>query len=96
MITHYGYRDASGEYFIAVDSGKCTACGKCLRACPQGVFEMTTVLADLEDRAIAGVRDERRRQLRLACGACDHRVKAPCETACEPGAIAVTWYPTAR
>ncbi len=31
---HYGYTDGTGEYFIAIDTGRCDGCGECVSACP--------------------------------------------------------------
>lgn len=39
MRAHYGYKDGSGEYFIAIDAGACNGCGDCVPACPLGVLE---------------------------------------------------------
>jgi len=91
VIINYGYKDGSGEYFLAVDSGKCDACGKCIPACPAGALEMTTVFADLEDRPVVGVKESARKSLRNLCSSCDHSGKAPCETSCPCSAIKVTW-----
>jgi len=91
VITHYGYKDGSGEYFLAVDSGKCDACGKCVPACPAGALEMTTVFADLEDKPVVGVKESSRKSLRDLCSSCDHSGKAPCEVSCLRFAIKVAW-----
>ena len=40
MITHYGYTDGSGEYYIVIDSDKCNGCGKCVQKCPQKALEL--------------------------------------------------------
>jgi len=95
VITHYGYKDGSGEYFLAVDSGKCDACGKCVPACPAKALEMTTVFADLEDKPVAGVKEASRKALRESCASCDHLGKAPCESSCPHSAVRLTWLSSA-
>ncbi len=90
MIAHYGYRDASGEYFIAVDSSKCDGCGKCVEACPGKALEMTTQFLDLEDKTVAGVGEEKHRRLKDVCSACA-RGRSACEPACPFGAITMTY-----
>jgi ferredoxin len=91
VIINYGYKDGSGEYFLAIDSGKCDACGKCVPACPAKALEMTTVFADLEDKPVMGVKEASRKSLHDACSSCDHSGKAPCEIACPTRAIKLTW-----
>ena len=61
MIVYYGYRDSSGEYFIAVDSEKCDGCGKCVQQCPQNALELETMMVDLEDKLVAAVTEEHRK-----------------------------------
>ncbi len=53
MITHYGYIDGSGEYYIVVDSDKCIGCGKCVEVCPQKALVLVTEFIDLEDKTVA-------------------------------------------
>jgi len=91
MIAHYGYRDASGEYFVSMDSAKCTACEKCVEVCPADILEMGTVFVDLEDKPVAQVREGRRKSVKEDCAGCDHRGGEPCIKVCEPGAIIITW-----
>ena len=38
MLAHYGYKDASGDFFVAIDSEKWNGCGDCVEACPAHVF----------------------------------------------------------
>ena len=38
MIANYGYKDGSGDFFIAIDTDKCNGCGDCVSACPYGVY----------------------------------------------------------
>ena len=38
MIANYGYKDGSGEYFIAIDTDKCDGCGDCVPVCPGKVL----------------------------------------------------------
>ncbi|MBW1798692.1 MAG: 4Fe-4S binding protein, partial [Deltaproteobacteria bacterium] len=40
MLANYGYKDASGDFFITIDTDKCDGCGDCVSACPVDVFEV--------------------------------------------------------
>ena len=40
MLANYGYKDGSGEYFITIDTDRCTGCGDCVPVCPAGVLEL--------------------------------------------------------
>ena len=42
MITHYGYSDGSGEYYITIDSDKCNGCGICVKQCPMSALQLET------------------------------------------------------
>ena len=53
MISHFGYADGSGEYYIVIDSDRCDGCGICVEKCPQGALEMVIELVDLEDKTVA-------------------------------------------
>ncbi len=53
MIAHYGYADASGEYYIVIDTDKCDGCEECVKVCPEGVFE---IALDDYDKAVACVK----------------------------------------
>ncbi|MFX1254637.1 MAG: 4Fe-4S binding protein [Promethearchaeota archaeon] len=94
-IANYGYKDGSGEFFIAIDTDLCTACGKCVEACPEGVLEMIEDELDpLAEDLVAAVRDEHRKKIKYSCAPCKPvtgRVELPCIQACEPGAIKHSW-----
>ncbi|MFQ5999769.1 MAG: 4Fe-4S binding protein [Candidatus Bathyarchaeia archaeon] len=96
MIIHYGYEDASGEYFISVDSDKCNACSKCVEVCPWGVLEMRNITIDLEELLVAAVTEEHRKKIKYSCAPCNPEKKPPCVLACEQGAIIHTWKPVRR
>ena len=92
MITHYGYADGSGEYYIVIDDDKCDGCGKCIGACPQGALEIVTGLVDLEDRTVAAVAEEHRRKIRYTCVSCRPEIGlTPCVLSCPKGAVGVIW-----
>ena len=38
MLANYGYKDASGDFFVTIDTDKCNSCGDCVPACPADVF----------------------------------------------------------
>ncbi|MBN1104445.1 MAG: 4Fe-4S binding protein [Deltaproteobacteria bacterium] len=96
MLAHYGYRDASGEFFIAIDTQLCNGCGDCVSACPAGVFIVVKEDPNdpLRDEPVAMVGAEKRTGLKHACNPCKpslDRLSLPCVTACKAGAISHSW-----
>ena len=94
MIAHYGYVDASGEYFIVINTDKCDRCGDCVKQCPQAVLEIRTELVDLEDRSVVAVTDEQVRKIKYTCAPCKPETGwTPCVQSCKPGAVSIVWRP---
>jgi ferredoxin len=95
MLTNYGYRDGSGEYFITIDTEKCTGCQKCVAICPAQLFEVVADPFDpLAEREIAVIREEHRKKLKYSCVPCKpsgERLPLPCVQACQPQAISHSW-----
>ncbi len=92
MITHYGYSDGSGEYYITIDTDKCNGCGKCVRECPESALQMEIMLIDLEDKTVASVTEEHRKKIKYTCASCKPEINATfCVLACESKAIKCTW-----
>ncbi len=95
MIANYGYKDGSGEFFIAIDTDKCNGCEVCIKACPAGVLVVGEDENDpLNDQPVAAVAKEQRKKIKYACGPCkpaSNRPPLQCEAACERGAIAHSW-----
>jgi ferredoxin len=95
MIANYGYKDGSGEYFIAIDTDKCDGCGDCVPACPENVlFTGDDPNDPFREEPVAMVTEAQRKKLKYTCAACkpDHdRPPLPCVHACNPGAISHSW-----
>ena len=95
MIANYGYKDGSGDFFIAIDTDKCTGCNDCVPACPAGVFVTGEDPNDpFRDEPVAYVTDEHRKKIKYSCAPCKpdkDRPELPCMAVCEPGAIAHSW-----
>jgi Fe-S-cluster-containing hydrogenase component 2 len=94
IITHYGYSDGSGEYYITIDTDKCSGCGKCVKQCPQSALQLETMFIDLEDKTAASVVEEHRKKIKYTCSSCKPETNStPCVLACENKAINCTWKP---
>ena len=92
IITHYGYSDGSGEYYITIDTDKCSGCGKCVKQCSQSALQIEAMLIDLEDKTVASVVEEHRKKIKYTCAACKPETNsAPCILACNTKAITCTW-----
>ncbi|MFH1436324.1 MAG: 4Fe-4S binding protein [Pseudomonadota bacterium] len=91
MRANYGYADASGEYYITIDTDKCDGCGDCVKACPHGVFR---VEPDDFDEPKAAVKDELSRTLADVCpgyGRKCEKEETNCHSVCKPCAIEHSW-----
>jgi Fe-S-cluster-containing hydrogenase component 2 len=94
LITHYGYIDGSGEYYIVIDSDKCNGCGKCAEKCPQKAIKLETEFIDLEDKTVAAITEDHRKKIKYTCGSCKPETNdTPCVLACEAKAIKCIWNP---
>jgi Fe-S-cluster-containing hydrogenase component 2 len=95
MLATYGYADASGEFFITIDTDKCDGCRKCVEACPAGVFETALDENDpLSDQIVAKIAESERRRIKYTCGPCKPTSGArnlPCEQVCVYRAIVHSW-----
>ena len=95
MIANFGYKDGSGEYFITIDTDKCSGCGDCVPACPAGVLEIRENDFDpLAEDKMAAVTEEHRKKIKYSCAPCKpsgDRPELPCVAACEPDAITHSW-----
>ncbi len=96
MLANYGYKDASGDFFITIDTDHCDGCEDCLPACPAQVF---AVLAEdpndpMREEPVAVVADDKKRKLKYECNPCKpdvNRPPLPCVQACSAGAITHSW-----
>ncbi|GAB4287338.1 MAG: hypothetical protein Kow0092_40390 [Deferrisomatales bacterium] len=93
MIAHYGYRDAEGEYYITIDTGRCARCESkaCIPACPRALFlEEEDPYGDV----VVALDEGKRRQLKYECMPCKpgpDRPPLPCVAACPHGALTHSW-----
>ncbi|MBU0514236.1 MAG: 4Fe-4S binding protein [Proteobacteria bacterium] len=97
MIANYGYKDGSGDFFIALDTDKCDGCGICVLPCPSNVLAVVDEDPNdpMREEPVAIVGDEQRQKLKYACAQCKpagvDNPKLPCVEACPQGAIAHSW-----
>jgi NAD-dependent dihydropyrimidine dehydrogenase PreA subunit len=96
MLANYGYKDASGDFFITIDTDKCDGCGDCVTACPVDVF--TVVDEDpndpMREEPVVMVVADKKKKLKYECGTCkppSDRPPLPCVEACKAGVISHSW-----
>ena len=96
MLASYGYQDASGEFFITIDTDRCDGCGKCVDTCPGSCFEVLQEDPNdpLREEPVVAVVDEKRKMLKYACTACKSNAQPmllPCIQSCPQGSITHSW-----
>lgn len=91
MITNYGFRDGSGEWYVTIDTDKCTGCGDCIKVCPTHALKVAENEYDpFSEQHVARVVEEERKKIKYTCAPCKPGFgakPAPCVAVCEPGAI---------
>lgn len=96
MLANYGYNDASGDFFITIDTDLCNGCGDCVAACLSGVFVVVEEDPNdpMREGAVAMVAADRKKKLKYECTPCKplaDRRALPCLAACRAGAISHSW-----
>ena len=96
MLANYGYKDASGDYFITIDTDKCDGCGDCIPACPSQVFVVVDEGPNdpMRDEPVAMVAEDKHKKLKYECNPCkpqSNRPPLPCIEACKLEAISHSW-----
>ncbi len=91
MIAHYGYSDASGDWFLILDTDRCNGCGRCVEACPANIIEVGEDEIDpFREQPVAFIRHEERKKIRYHCAPCkpgNGQKTPPCAVVCDSGAI---------
>jgi Fe-S-cluster-containing hydrogenase component 2 len=94
LITHFGYCDGSGEFYVIVDSDRCSGCGKCVVVCPEKALQLETEFIDLEDKTVVAISEEHRKKIKYTCGGCKPETnQTPCVLSCDAKAIRCVWNP---
>jgi len=96
MLANYGYKDASGDFFITIDTDRCNGCGDCGRACPADVFRVVGEDPNdpMREAPVAVVNGVGKKKLKYECGPCKSVSVGPaypCVAACKAGAISHSW-----
>ena len=96
MLANYGYKDASGDFFITIDTDNCDGCADCVTACPVDVFEVVDEDPNdpLREEPVAIVADNKKKKLKYECNPCkplSDRPPLPCVEACQTSAISHSW-----
>ena len=88
--TQYGYEDGTGTYYISIDGGLCSGCGRCVDVCPAQVL----VMNQDHGQATAEIKESVRKKITLFCPgfkACNERNMVNCRTVCKENAIDHSW-----
>ena len=91
MITNYGFKDGSGDWYVVIDTNKCNGCGKCPEVCPAKILEVGPDEIDIfREEPVAFIKHEERKKVRYSCAPCRPgygEEPPPCGRICEPKAF---------
>jgi ferredoxin len=93
MIIQYGYTDATGEYYISINTDNCNGCEDCVNACPGNLLEMTI---DDYDNTVVKIRDEVVKTIGFLCpgnqtGQREDSCHVACKAACPFDVFQHSW-----
>ena len=93
MITQYGYADATGQYYISINTDNCNGCEDCVKACPKNLLEM--IIDDYDDKVVK-VRGEVVKTLGFLCpgdqtGQRGDSCRVACKVACPFDVFQHSW-----
>jgi benzoyl-CoA reductase subunit A len=91
MKVNYGFTDATGDYYITIDTSKCDGCGECVDVCPSGLL---TVINEDGTGPKAKVKDELKKKMSILCPgfyACRTSNKSDCHIVCKQNTITHSW-----
>ncbi len=96
MLANYGYKDASGDFFITIDTDKCNGCKDCTIACPS---DLLIVLNEdpndpLREEPVAVIDENKKKKIKYECNPCKKECDTtllPCIKACSLNAISHSW-----
>ncbi len=95
MKASYGYKDATGDFFITIDTDLCDGCGACITACFANVLMIGENENDpLNEKLVATIAKEQRKKIRYSCESCkpsDNRPPLPCQISCKSKSIEHSW-----
>ena len=96
MLANYGYSDASGSYYITIDTDRCDGCGDCVNACPAGLFEVLDEDPNdpMRDEPVAVIAAEKKKKLKYECSPCkltSDKQSPLCVEVCKAEAITHSW-----
>ncbi|HVP78039.1 MAG TPA: 4Fe-4S binding protein [Thermodesulfobacteriota bacterium] len=91
VIANYGFTDGSGDWYITIDTEKCSGCGNCPEVCPAKILDVGVDEIDIfREKPVAFVKHEERKRIKYRCARCRPGCgaePAPCVGICEPKAI---------
>lgn len=83
-----GYTDATGDYFITIDNGRCDGCDQCVTACAPNFVMAKDDSGQIKTR----VKEEARKRLSILCpGLKSCTLKPNCHDACPRAATSHSW-----
>lgn len=95
MLANYGYKDASGDFFITINTNKCDGCGDCVDSCQAGIF---IVLKEdpndpMRDEPVASISEKKIKKLKYECNLCKAKSNSSlsCINSCTNNAILHSW-----